>query len=287
MPSNPLFPQKNFKEQHELEQRRIQQEEMQRRIDEYRRLENERIRYRDKQIQLKELEAFLKKQENKKVQKKKNRRDVHVCFVIDESSSMYTARHETIAGFNNYINKLKLDQENEKVNIIVSVTKFNNKSQVLYTNTNVNELPALSQYNYNPSGSTALYDALGDTVSLLEAHVGAKITAAKKSKKALPKVLVVVMTDGEENCSTRYNMDAISYKIAELDKKPNWTFVYIGADQDSWKNSGAIGINALNTVNYNKAETHRAMDNLYFSTKSYLLSADSKSNNFFDGKKGI
>ena len=42
-------------------------------------------------------------------------------------------------------------------------------------------------------------------------------------------MLVTIITDGEENCSTEYSLNMIKTLIEKL-KKHNWTFSFIGTD---------------------------------------------------------
>ena len=71
---------------------------------------------------------------------------------------------------------------------------------------------------YRPSAATPLYDAIGKTVSKLNAQVGAG-----------DNVLVTIITDGEENCSAEWTLKMVSNMIEKL-KQQNWTFTLIGTD---------------------------------------------------------
>ena len=55
-------------------------------------------------------------------------------------------------------------------------------------------------------------------------------------------VLVTIITDGEENCSSEYNLQMVKNLIEKL-KKQNWTFTLIGTDNlDVEGMAGAMAI---------------------------------------------
>ena len=76
----------------------------------------------------------------------------------------------------------------------------------------------LSWKAYNPCAATPLYDAIGKTVSKLNAQVGPN-----------DHVLVTIITDGAENCSTEWNLQMVRNLIEKL-KQQKWTFTLIGTD---------------------------------------------------------
>ena len=53
--------------------------------------------------------------------------------------------------------------------------------------------------------------------------------------------LVVVLTDGNENASRRWTRAAIFDRITRLQEQ-GWTFVFLGANQDSYATGGALGV---------------------------------------------
>ena len=58
------------------------------------------------------------------------------------------------------------------------------------------------------------------------------------------------MTDGEENSSKEYTQIEMKVMIEERTKKGNWTFVYLGANQDSYVNAQKFGIPQMNVANF-------------------------------------
>jgi len=53
-------------------------------------------------------------------------------------------------------------------------------------------------------------------------------------------VILVVFTDGQENASMRMKQKAVLQRVEEK-KKLGWTFVFLGADIDSYATGGSLG----------------------------------------------
>jgi len=59
----------------------------------------------------------------------------------------------------------------------------------------------------------------------------------------------VVFTDGHENDSREWTKEALFKLITEKEKE-GWTFVFLGANQDSYATGHALGIKGKNTQNF-------------------------------------
>jgi hypothetical protein len=65
-------------------------------------------------------------------------------------------------------------------------------------------------------------------------------------------VIFVVVTDGEENSSKEFSKARIKQMIDKRQKKDNWQFTFLGADQDAFAEGGGMGIAAGGTANFAK-----------------------------------
>jgi hypothetical protein len=97
---------------------------------------------------------------------------------------------------------------------------------------------------YRPDALTPLYDAIATTI---------RRTENKAGKDA---VLFIVMTDGEENASKEHDFKSVQ---ALIEEKSDWTFVYLGANQDAWAVGTKMGIAAGNTMSYAQNKTGQTM----------------------------
>lgn len=173
-------------------------------------------------------------------------RETLINFVLDETGSMLEVKDQTIRGFNEYIKTLQ-NQRNGLC--LLSLTKFNSdKVEVVYVAKPVGEVELLTANTYQPAQLTPLYDAVGQT-----------IRAAEQKARREQNVLVVIMTDGEENDSKEFTREGIFQMIKEKQEKHNWTFVYLGAVQDAWLVGQKLGLHRGNVIAYARAKTGEAM----------------------------
>ena len=185
-----------------------------------------------------------------------------IVFVLDRSGSMGQHIEETISGFNEY-----LDSISKEKGVRFSLITFSTSVDPIMKSRRVKNVERLSEYNYRPSGLTALYDAIGKAIETLE-------TKSKKSRK-----IVVIQTDGYENNSSDFTQENIK-NLIEMKTKDGWGFVFLGADINAEQESSAIGITKVNTLQYSKVNSKSAFRTLSTATSAYLQSPEKS--NFFD-----
>lgn len=146
----------------------------------------------------------------------------------------------TLDGANETIQTIKSNQaahpEQRQFLTFVSFSSIGSeKFRVAIDNKPIDEVKDLTEDDYRPIGGTPLWDAMGYSLTKLEASV---------TDEDL--VLVTIITDGYENSSREYDEDSIKALVERLSYK-DWAFAYIGANQDAVAVAKAIGIdNALN-----------------------------------------
>lgn len=201
-----------------------------------------------------------------KTKKKVARGETLVNFILDKSGSMESVRSATISGFNEYLNTLKKDGNKYSF----SLTLFDTIVQSLFINKDIKDIKDLDSESYNPNGGTSLYDAVCSTIR--------KITEKKGQK-----VINIIMTDGQENSSKEYTEKNMKELIKEREKSGNWTFVYLGANQDSYANAQKFGISEMNTSNFvaNNAGVKRSMNVMASNTATFAMSAVASTDSFF------
>lgn len=189
-----------------------------------------------------------------------------IAFVLDESGSMEDCKDATISGFNEYVNSLK--KKDGEVGF--RLTRFNSETLKFPVEVySVKCVNLLDQDCYNPDGNTPLYDAIGHVINNLQ------------TQSCHSNILVVIMTDGEENASREYDKDEISKLIKESEDK-GWTFVYLGANQDAWDVGMQLGFNSGNILQFNTADIVETFNTLSNSTNIFIDTGSVQTNAFFE-----
>lgn len=152
-----------------------------------------------------------------------NRTDITI--ILDRSGSMEATKTETIRGYNSLLETQKALQN---VDVRVSLVEFHSTVHSIYTEQAVINAGYLTTENYRPAGNTALLDAIGTAID----STGQRL-ALKAERDRPEKVLFVIVTDGEENWSSKYTQGQIGSMVRHQREKYNWDFLFIGANQDA------------------------------------------------------
>ena len=171
----------------------------------------------------------------------------HIAVILDRSGSMQTVKSDTEGGLCAF-----LDTQHEAPGqTTVSLYQFDHAYEAVYENTPLADVPA---FTLHPRGMTALLDAVGRTIQ----SVGEQI-AAKPEDERPGEVIVVILTDGQENASTEYGLDQVKNLITRKQDTHGWKFVFLGADQDAFAASSSMGIGRDTTLSYSSGHTQRSM----------------------------
>lgn len=178
-------------------------------------------------------------------------------FIIDKSGSMQGSERETVNGFNHQLETLQqMKKEYPDQSFVVSLTFFNQNVTPVLQFGEIQDLKPLRKVDYQPSGSTALLDAIGFSVDEIRKAYGRDIEQNRAS------VVVVIITDGEENTSTFYTAKLISQQIKTLEETEKWTFTFLGAEIDAYSIGQRLSIKPTNTVSFHKRNFESTMNQL-------------------------
>lgn len=171
---------------------------------------------------------------------------VHCFLLLDSTGSMGNIREQTIKGLNSYIS----EQQGNNGTMKLTLIHFNqcNPFDVRIEAKDVREVEPLTPSDYKTSCGTPLYDAMAHTID----HA---TTVAIGEKD----VILVVMTDGGENASREHTRDSVFRKVERMKAERGWTFVFLGANQDSFAAGQAIGVARKATANWEASETGVAL----------------------------
>jgi hypothetical protein len=199
-------------------------------------------------------------------------------LIVDKSGSMMDCVENTINGFNEQVNRIKLTSlEFIEEEITMGLTTFNTSVSHHYFQQNPKELIMLNYENYRPNGSTALLDAVGETITEIEHQIAANQIPTT--------VIIVILTDGYENASKMYNLEKIRNMISKLEETGKWTFSFIGATLDAVDVATSMSIKRHNSFSFAKNEMKNTVwDKLDKSVGSYFNKKreNRNLNNFFE-----
>ena len=198
-------------------------------------------------------------------------------LILDRSGSMCDCAHQAVSGFNEQIQQIKSLQERyPEQEFRVSLTTFNDEMTLAVDREKVKSVKELyvagwsnrsrkkGGMEYRPDGCTALYDAIGHSITHLRKEVDAEVARDEAT------VVVVIITDGWENASQEYSYAAIQRLIGELEETEDWTFSYLGATPDAVEIAIDLNIKAHNAIHFDKGNFKESYDDLNANLDHYM-----------------
>ncbi len=161
-----------------------------------------------------------------------------ITLVIDRSGSMEAIREDAEGGVNSFI----AEQVNEPGEAVVTLLQFDTEYEFVHKGVPINKV---RKYKLVPRGMTALLDAVGRAIN----ETGERF--AKMAEPDRPGlVIVVVVTDGQENSSQEFTKAQIKEMIERQQKDYNWHITFLGANQDAFEEAGGMGIKQDGVANF-------------------------------------
>jgi hypothetical protein len=178
---------------------------------------------------------------------------------------MSNCRHETLQNLNLHLKTIQ-NLQNEFPDQIfkVSLTLFNTHLAQMWNHKSPLDLQPLPLGQYTPNGGTALLDAIGTQIREIQHKFGNVIDSDEAS------VVMVILTDGEENSSRYFDFPFISKTIKSLEKSGKWTFTFLGTDIDAFHVGEMLSIKKGNTMQFDKTNINAAFNDVNYSLKNYF-----------------
>lgn len=161
-----------------------------------------------------------------------------ITIVLDCSGSMSTIKKDVEGGFKSFLEK----QKQQPGECRVSLTQFDTEIEQVYSGRDLKEI---SEITVQPRGGTALLDAIGKAVN----ETGARLAALAESERP-ETVIVLVITDGEENSSKEFTQAKVAEMVKHQTDKYNWKFVFLGANMDAVFTGTTYGASAGLSMTY-------------------------------------
>ncbi|MDF2800397.1 MAG: hypothetical protein K0S61_300 [Anaerocolumna sp.] len=166
---------------------------------------------------------------------------IELVFILDKSGSMGGLETDTIGGYNSMLTK----QQAIEGQCHITTVLFDNNYELLHDRIDIKAVSPITEKEYSVGGSTALLDAIGRTIH--------KIGNAQKHTAEdyrAEKVMIVIITDGEENSSREYSAERVKQMIEHQKTHYSWEFIFLGANIDAVETARRFGITPDRAQNY-------------------------------------
>lgn len=178
-----------------------------------------------------------------------NNPTTEIVFILDRSGSMEAMVEPAISGFN----RLLREQQQVPGHVRFTLVLFDDQYERPFHSVPISEVVELDTSTFIPRGGTALLDAIGRTID----ELGEKLADTPETNRP-NQVIIAILTDGEENSSTRYTWEQVAKRIRHQTEKYQWEFMFLGANQDAMATAGRMSIKASHSANFCKTDSSYA-----------------------------
>ena len=148
-------------------------------------------------------------------------RYTHCTLVVDRSGSMDSVREEAQGGINHFLT----EQYAQPGRLTVTLTQFDTDFDTV---ARMAAQPVA--YTLEPRGMTALLDAVGQEVLATGRDLAALPEAQRPGR-----VLLLIVTDGQENSSHEFTLAAVRDLLEQQKAVYGWQVQFVGAGDAAWQ----------------------------------------------------
>lgn len=163
-----------------------------------------------------------------------------IVYIMDRSGSMHHLTMDVVGGFNSFVE----EQKKVEGDAVITTVLFNTEIDTVHNHVNLSNVVPMKIEDFQACGMTALMDAVGSAID----SVGKRLSETPENDRP-SKVLFVIMTDGMENASRKYDVARVKEMIEHQQTKYGWEFIFVGAGIDAYAVGNTIGIKGENTMN--------------------------------------
>lgn len=159
-----------------------------------------------------------------------------VTILLDRSGSMSSVKTDMEGALASFVSaQAALPGECK-----LSLYTFDTEIACPFSAVDIRSAPAVK---LEPRGCTALLDSLAHVID----ETGKRLAAMPEADRP-GRVVVTVITDGQENASRRETFDKVRERVERQTKDFKWEFLFLGAGLDSFAQGAQLGV--ANAVNY-------------------------------------
>jgi len=161
-----------------------------------------------------------------------------ITMIVDRSGSMASIKSDAEGGINTFVEL----QKQEPGEALLTLVQFDTHYEFVHSGIPIKQVPA---FTLVPRGGTALLDAVGRAIN----ETGARLAATDESQRP-GLVVVVIVTDGEENSSREFRREQVRAMIEHQQAVYKWQFTFLAANQDAFAEGASLGIAAGGISNF-------------------------------------
>ena len=167
----------------------------------------------------------------------------HISVILDRSGSMEAIRDDIIGGFNADIAR----QQAQPGQATLTLVQFDHQDpyEVVHQFRALASVPRLDCETFVPRGRTPLLDAMGRGINDIDVQIRKLAEAARPEK-----VMVVIITDGQENARSEFSKAQVEKLIKEKQDGLGWQFLFLSADMNSIGMARGMGIRVADSASF-------------------------------------
>jgi hypothetical protein len=186
---------------------------------------------------------------------------IHYALILDQSGSMQSLKQEVISSYNEQVDAIKkLKKSNPDSEIKFTLCIFNDEIEFKFISQDIARMRKIKPDDYQPDSCTALYDAMGITITKIRDHL-----------KPGDQVFIAIFTDGLENASTDFSAGDIRKLLVQADEN-GWTVRFFCRYEDSVYYKKKLDIADTNILNISLNEAGlKVMESEICDCLSYMV----------------
>lgn len=180
-------------------------------------------------------------------------RDTLVVVLLDASGSMASMKDAALESLNGLIHNQKMKPDGLRFSLMF----FNQlETKFVHQTVPIEKVARITPEQFIPNTGTPLLDATASAMN----H-------ADEMKNPGEQVMIVIITDGYENCSKEWNKETL-FSWIQNKQDEGWEFIYLGANQDAWDVAQSMGMRG-STYTYDSGSMAMASADVSSSLTAY------------------
>lgn len=177
---------------------------------------------------------------------------IEIVTLLDASGSIEDYYTDFLGSFNEFLARQQSNYERARF----SLYTFSSQVMCLVDGENLQRVQPLARDQYVVSGLTALYDAIGivvtETIQRLQVPPS-ECLLSKEDVARIPRVIFLVVTDGEDNFSRQWKKNDIRQLVERQRVLYGWEMVFLGVGEWVEETARSLGVKPENIRAFHSA----------------------------------